>query len=620
MDQNLVTNLLVKKLSEIVIDTFFSFFSEEDSNNSVKAVTRKTRRLVRKFSVFLRAIPYIGWFMIAFDIGLLIWDYFKSKKGYDFAREYIILKCFYTKIDNEASTIVLDYHMKRDDFYKIKTNDRCLIGSYNYKDYTYNIASIIGQNLFTNVFHILLNGTQDNYTTSLYNIEKTSNINQVQDRSNIAQVSSYPVANDITESSYFHHVQNLLLRSSSIVLMQTSMYSSIIVNEMLMASYIKEDKPINLNKYTVIISNAQDINDFRYKSQQHCFNLIENKQINKNIVCFYTCQKINIDIFIDKYNKHIKNIINDIIEYYYRIKSSKQNIYQFNFVSRQIFEQIFNIANIDLYLYDCIFFMISFEQFKSKVYDNMIKLFVINSSGNVLDQLVQIVMHYKAIYMSNSSNKDFKRVIEKVNNYFSYSNYDYRRFLHAVWNFFGFMHDIDLLVDNYYIPPKDNDLQKHIDDYKNTKLTELEEFFDDVYDDDSLLSFIKRNSVIKEICENIINTEYSLDFQNQQITAKNNFEKNIQKTYTDDFNNIILSYQEFLIKIIPDVSAGNDKDDVLNILHSDIDESFIKNLKMYLYQNIENKLPVTIIEIERIYGDKKYYDRICEYIYIYIYI
>ena len=95
MYQNLVTNLLVKKLSEIVIDTFFSFFSEEDSNNSVKAVTRKTRRLVRKFSVFLRAIPYIGWVMIAFDIGLLIWDYFKSKKGYDFAREYIILKCFY---------------------------------------------------------------------------------------------------------------------------------------------------------------------------------------------------------------------------------------------------------------------------------------------------------------------------------------------------------------------------------------------------------------------------------------------------------------------------------------------------------------------------------------------
>ena len=67
---------------------------------------------------------------------------------------------------------------------------------------------------------------------------------------NIAQLSFYSTSKDITESSYFHHIQKLLLNSFSFVLIQTSMYSSALVNEILKSSYSKNNINTNSNKYT----------------------------------------------------------------------------------------------------------------------------------------------------------------------------------------------------------------------------------------------------------------------------------------------------------------------------------------------------------------------------------
>ena len=176
---------------------------------------------------------------------MLIWDYIKSTEGYTLAKEYTILKCFYTKVDNEASLVMLNHYMKRDDYYKVvSVYPPYHLGSYNYKEYTHNMSNILEDKLFAKVFDILLNINMQAYNTSLVNMKQENYVYLYENESRFAQLSFYSPSTTIEQSPYFNHIQNLFLKSSSFVFMQTSIYSSALVNEMLMASYLKKKAKI----------------------------------------------------------------------------------------------------------------------------------------------------------------------------------------------------------------------------------------------------------------------------------------------------------------------------------------------------------------------------------------
>lgn len=637
MDDNLIINLLLKKLSEIVIDTFFLFLSKDggdvSNTNGVNNIELDSSRvnLIRRFARYLKAVPYIQWLVIAFDIGLLIWDYIKSTEGYTLAKEYTILKCFYTKVDNEASLVMLNHYMKRDDYYKVvSVYPPYHLGSYNYKEYTHNMSNILEDKLFAKVFDILLNINMQAYNTSLVNMKQENYVYLYENESRFAQLSFYSPSTTIEQSPYFNHIQNLFLKSSSFVFMQTSIYSSALVNEMLMASYLKKKAKINSNKYTVIISSSKDINDFRYKSQKYCFNAITHNQINSNVVCFYVCNKINIDIFIWNYNYKMNECIKNILRSYFEVKYNDYDSKQFDLVTRLVFKEIFNV---DTYKY------LHFKhKEQSYIIQFMAQQFLIRDSNNVLEQLAHIVTHYKTIHMTCKSDVDNQIAFEEINNFELYDDYPYyKKYLRSIMNFFEFIYDIELLIDNYYIPYKDDDLQKHINAYRQAKIKDLNKFFDNAPDDYSIVSCIKKDDTIRKICTQIINIEYDLDFASRQNEAKKNFDINENINRKEDFDKIISSFERFLIDIAPTIDDmesaidDNKATELFNIFNTDvnkeeielflisnkfINEFVFKKLKQFLYKNIETKLPVSIIDIERIYGDKEYYYRICEYIYV----
>ena len=289
------------------------------------------------------------------------------------------------------------------------------------------------------------------------------------------------------------------------------------------------------------------------------------------------------------------------------IKPSEYYVENFNLVTDLVFKRILQVDSS---------FISGFTKDSLELYFDMRNNFFIKDTSNILDGFTQIVMYYKTAYLTNYTDEKYRSAFEEINNYMSYENYpDYKNYLYSIYNFFEYMRNICSIIDNFYVQPKDSKLQEYIEEYRNIKQNELNVFFNSSSDDKSIESCIKKDDNIKQICENIINTEYSLDFQNQQIQAKNNFEEVITNQYRDDFNQILLSYKEYLIEIVPSLD-GIEYSDLFNISQETIDEFVFKKLKLYLYQKINNKLPVTIIDIERIYGDKEYYNRICEYIYV----
>lgn len=612
MDDNLIVNVMLKKLSEIVLDNIFSIFSPSvpTGNNTI--------RILRTFTSFFRGLPWIGLIMIAFDIALIIWDIIKSKQAYQLAKEYALLKCFYTNIDNQASSIIFNNEFSRDDYYKIESNNRYFLGLYNYKRYTDISKDIFGKELTADIFYSILEIDELCYNDRVVDMP---NVNYMKIKSkeesfflhNIAQLSLFYPSQDINFSSYFHHIKRLLLESSFLFI-QTSTYSSMLINAMLSSSYKKDDKLINPDKYTIIITNSHDINHFQYKSQQNCYsNIIDNK-LNNNILAFYTSYKMNMDLFISQYNARIYEFVDTILNMYYdlKIKDYEDINEKFTDVSELIIDNIFGYSsNISSFL----IFTQSKSEFKNNLYQTIVNNFIIYNKKPILEKLANVVTRYQQKYDNCLKDDKFGSAFDEIYDYGNSGfSQKYRTYLKKICDFFYFMHDISLLVSNYYVPVKDSELKQHIKEYQEEQFKFIDSFFTvSEKETSAITAFIKQDNNIKNICKKIYEVEYSLDFKSEQQKAKAYInqiliDENSKKfkKYIDDFKNILKNTKLYI----------NMKNTGFNTLQETTIDNFCDNmLSKLLFYMIESKLPVKKSQIERIYGDIHYFDKIYEYVY-----
>lgn len=621
LNDNLAKNILIKKISEIVLESIFSLLSIGTSSG----VNAKT--LVRLGSIFLR-FSVIGIVLFILDIVLIIIEAIKSIQGFSIGKQYALLKSYHSKISYETSSMVNSGSINSNDFYKIEDKGRYFLGLYNYNRYiSYEDSGFsLDDNLYAKTLYYSLEIDEESYKTNVMDQEiKDYRLLDSKDKDidiyKTAQLSYYIEGSNILQSSYFHHIKNLLFKSSSLVFLRTSTYSSVLINELMMLSY-KQDN--SKNKYTVIVTNSHDINDYRYKSQMFCYNSIKNSSAKDNVTAFYTSYRYNIDEFIENYNHNINSLISNVLKSFHNLKLSSCNISNYELVSEMVLGSILKVTtNIRHFK---VFFRMTLEEYLNEVKDVYSK-YNINSATNVLSRLTNVVRSYNNILNECRSKAEYNKAFEDISNYKNFINDSkYYKYLENIRSFLGFMGSIGSLVDNFYLPVTDGELPEHIEGYRNEKLSELDKYFDKVnispnpeQEDNSILSFIKGNKNILSICKSVIETEYSLNFAEEKEKTKQNFNSIIGLNIRESFDRIISNFDLKIRNLIPKIDLNNNAgaSNINNFIDREAISNFItQDVKESLYVSVEKYIPISSVSMERVFDNKEYYRMLCEYIYV----
>ena len=312
IDNQIFINIFVKKVIEIFIDLLFNIpdIKEAASQTKLKAVISFARRM--KF------VPYLGILSLIVDIVMILIEIRQEKEEiHEIINDCALLESFYSNLSNEVSCIMSGGIVNYDQLCELK-NDRV---------YLYNALSVYRKNhnnIYCNPISL--------YMTILIHKNKSWTCNV----DSFAQISQSNT-NSLT-SSYFNHVKNLLLLANQFTFIQTANYSSSLINEIL------KDSHMNHPKYSVIISNSQDINNFIYRSQQHIFQeLRSNSYYSSNMVFFRCLHKESIKNYTTVYLRNLLNIIKDVDYYYKILRSNVKKEYKniFNNINKYFLESIY---------------------------------------------------------------------------------------------------------------------------------------------------------------------------------------------------------------------------------------------------------------------------------------
>lgn len=566
----------------------------------------------------LKFIPYIGLFFILLDVASLIYEMYKGLKANRFAKEYGLIKSFYSHLTYELSSVILNSSDNSDIFYKYKLNS-----SYGLRLYNCNIVdnmqtySLFGnKGINANNLVITVDIDKDLYEETL--MLSTPECKEVYTKKCV-QLSTLYNEKAVISSSYFQHIKNLIYNANKITFIQTGNFSSLFLVNMLSSSYINNNERIN--KYTVVVSHAQDVNSHNHRNQRYTFDTMS-KNIGNNSLVMFPVRNIKIDdfyyMFVKTIDIYIKNIYASYIEAYKRrnellnsigrdkITEYLDNLYIF-YVSKILLDHWYGKNyNINSDKNDLIK--------KAKYFFNI----PVKNNFNI-DYLYSLTTKYSNRLQDLSSKSYYQpsmAIIEGKNRE-DMRDYPYiRKFWKSISDMHVFINNIKLFTSFYYNPVLDEELEENL----TYTITKEHKFIDNFYsienfedkNNNSLSFYIKKNEILKGLFKQVVSTEYGKDYKYEQNILYSKFSAVIGNS-----DNVYSGLQIYIQRIydlyyVPYLDILNKE--LCQCFHLEFNEFFDKILA-FIYDDIESKLPINKARLYFAFDNMKYYNRLCEYIF-----
>ena len=315
LNDNFVRNFIIQEC--------ISAFVEILSGRLSTMLLNSNKKLALLVGIVLnmgKSIPLAGWIFLAIDLGLSIYSlYLKRNRfrgrenAFNLGKDYIKIEALYNKMTSEIGYVYLNGQINRDIFDLEKYDMYNIISMYIYKDkidILNDIKELYVRNSLT-IFKPSFKVGKDVNFNVIHELEHNNHY-CINSNNNMVQLSSYDNVENISSSSYYNHINSLILLSQHINLIRTNNFSSIPIYTMINKSYNTDNG--NINKYTIIFTNKinkENINSLAQKL------VIDKLSGVNNTIIFRSQHKYNYNTFNIKYIEKV-NYITNRLRYFIR--------------------------------------------------------------------------------------------------------------------------------------------------------------------------------------------------------------------------------------------------------------------------------------------------------------
>lgn len=728
----LVWKLIIRKLIEIIRDNIIPFHEADKTKEFIPTIHNS----MKKYKLLSSMMP--DSIMLIFDIIFLIIDIVREYiDGPKLMEEFCNVLSFYSNLDSDLSTIIKSNSINSSVFYKTKLDKKYQLSLYSINQYNYESLKFFKNNdlqtpcnyvrvyIDDNAFNhydisveqiidertLCVNGSVNNggegAITSAKIVRNPNNTevdNIITNSVNgIAQLSLFNSLDNLKESSYFHHVKDLILKANALTFIESSSFSSIFISELIKQSFYTPLEE-QINKSVIIVTDGIEKHSLVYKSQNFVFSNILTDKKCPNIYSFRLMREYKIS----ELSKHIISQLEeiyDILTTYFRDinidydAKALQDNEEYN-IMLEFVEAFVNIYKDVLYIRavknkkDKILYKFDMNKDKFLKFFNINKVKVTDEDKEENNELehdaeqlksdlgakvqakLQAPVHteedskekqeeYKYVlsndnlihYMQSVCNK-FSDTISKINDkkseyisiLYKYKDYNFSIFrgLNNIKNAINSLNSLIELQYNIlgYFHEEVND--KELKDKIDTTISLLHDSMDDFFaktthygfqirtqnDNEpissELIEYIRSDNSLRDICKNIVSSEYSYEYTENSSKLKLLIEMYHKSTYDypgainklDDYINKLYDLYSNIAKIINKSIYEEHENDtrILCIVEHDVyslDKNFFKKLfRSGVYIHLDNVLPVRKGSIEYAVDEPKYYSMLLESIFV----
>lgn len=642
--ENLLLKLIARKLIELLKDNILPFATAKNKKEFVTQTLTKVKFLAKHF-------PVVGVIIIVYEIASAILDLIKRyKNAPQLMAEFSNVLSFYSNLDAELSTILSNNYQGRDVLYKKHYNDQYYLALYNSFQENTNHLILLCNNLQTKCNYVKVYIDQVFYEKNILLMPQPKADNKeiiVNTSNNIAQLSIFNSGIELKNSSYFHHVKDLIMKSNLFTMIESPIFSSIFISELIKHGFYSSLGE-KLNKNIIIITDCMEKTNLAYKSQNYVFSKLLTDDNLPKIYTFRLMKEYKLSDFSAELKTSIEYLIENLVD---GLKGIKRDIKADNLKTykkdiNNYLEAVFNVYlkhfGIQYNIYNQSKKKVRkniYNQFHSKIYNYFNFTYASDIKNNLneytgtdlLNKFRIICARYsKHMIKVHKNNCKYLNILKK------YENYDFS-FLPALQNannaivrFHSLIETMFRVLGYFGEEVNDDEVKESVSTTISHLHKEIESFFKNSNGDkisSPLLRFILSDNDLCTICKNVVSAEYSYEYSKD----KDILQKSIQSYATfngqyKDYHNIQLRlYVDNLYETFTKISSLINKYSFENIVDNkkvlfvvthdlyNIDENIFKDIfYSNLSSHMNNILPVKKGSIEYAADDIRYYDLLLE--------
>ena len=576
LNDNFVRNFIIQEC--------ISAFVEILSGKLSSMIFKSNKALALVAGVVLkmsRSIPILGLLVLAIELGLSIYSvYLKYKKffgrenAFNLGTEYIKIEALFNKMTKEIGYIYLNGQINKDVFDLKKYDTYNIISMYTYIDrigILHDIKELYVRNSLTVFQPSFIVGNDINFNV-IHELEQNNHYCN-NSNNNMVQLSSYNNVENISSSSYYNHINSLILLNRHINLIRTNNFSSIPIYTMINKSYNTNNG--NINKCTVIFTNKINKENIHSLAQKLVMDKLS--RVNNTII-FRSQHKYNYNTFHIKYIEKVNYITN---RFYYIMDKYFDKMYSVSDYVKHQYNYMINYIILgntsDKYKADSVFYYSArrfypyikyhtymFFKLKHKLkhvyyksyYENydeydydLFEPIDISSISEIcqtyytrLERIkfkaskLNINTHDYSIYQLNYKINKLKQEIEQseyrinINTLGSQEDIDEKYYilkceleiLELIQYIYQFIVDLQSISGHFYPILHNKELQDNLETVKENYCDVIDNFFkemtdeEDTYKEDKIpyehIKIIKQDKTLKEILKQIITVLYNKEY------------------------------------------------------------------------------------------------------------
>ena len=644
VSENLLLKLIARKILELIKDNIIPFAAAKKKGDFVKETLKKVKFLVKH-------VPIIGIIIIVSEIALAILELIKEyENAPKLMSEFCNVLSFYSNLDAELSTILTSNNIGRDVFYKKHSDNGYFLALYNsFQENTKHLA-LLHNNLQTPCNYVMVGIDEAVYENNILSASQQQDDEEspvYNTANNIAQLSTFNADLGLKQSSYFHHVKDLVMKSNAFTMIESASFSSIFISELIKQGFYSSLGE-KINKNVVIITDGIEKHNLVYKSQNYVFSkLLTDKEI-PHIYSFRLMKEYSISEIENYIIKQVIEIFNDLSNTFKGLDSSRveskvndaveyRKMQEYADAFAETYKEIFSIKTKRSILEsftDAFFIEEKGYLWYFYIMRNLQGLYYINM--DILDYMQAVCYKF-----SQDMNKLYKEKGSYMDILEKYKKYNFEKYpiLNTVSRNIDKLHSLiemmyrilayfnmeileDELKDN--IDRTISDLHKEIDNFFQLSTLKPSETT-------LLLKYICSDENLYNICKLTVSAEYSYEYSVKKAELRSAIDSYaVNSGGMKDYKSIklLLSVSD-LYKLFNKVSSCinkytseniNDNHKQLFVLtHSvyTINQNFFKKLFYKgIPEHFKNILPVTKASIEFAADKIEYYDLLLEIIFV----
>ncbi|MDE7314993.1 MAG: hypothetical protein K2N11_04745, partial [Mucispirillum sp.] len=289
----LLLKLIIRKILELIKDNILPFATAKNNGKVVVETLKKVKFLVKH-------VPVVGIIIIAGEIALAVLELIKEyKNAPKLMSEFCNVLSFYSNLESELAAILSSNNIGRDVFYKKHSDTGYFLALYNSFQENTKDLGLLCNNLQTSCNYVRVGIDEATYEKNilLSSQQEDNKAGIVYNVDNIAQLSTFNADSGIKESSYFHHVKDLIMKANAFTMIESPSFSSIFISELIKQGFYSSLGE-KINKNVIIITDEIEKHNLVYKSQNYVFSKLLQDDNIPNIYSFRLMKEYKISDFM----------------------------------------------------------------------------------------------------------------------------------------------------------------------------------------------------------------------------------------------------------------------------------------------------------------------------------